>query len=89
MLPVGDRIEAVNRDPRLDKFTPGPAPLKDLLALGYEWACLCCGATVDEDLYDPEMDMALRPLFDDEMQLVFCSPECAIDYEREQHASFH
>ncbi|ATS92369.1 hypothetical protein DLP05_080 [Stenotrophomonas phage vB_SmaS_DLP_5] len=88
-FPDGGRVESVDRDARLDKYSPGPAPMWELLALAYEWVCLNCGALVNEDLFDAEEERELKPVFDDDMQLVFCCPECAIEYEREQRATFH
>ena len=83
-------VELVERAEDLDVFSPGPAPISQMVELlGYSFSCLHCDAVVDEDLFDYRDNRKLNPVYDDESQVVFCSPECVLKYDKAQRLKFH
>lgn len=72
------------RDPSLDKFAPGPIPIKKLIKKGWWFPCFGCGERIDEDgYYCKETNSWTEPIYiNDETVIygskgqIFCCQDC-------------
>lgn len=74
----------------LDKYGPGPAPMRRLIVEEkMSFHCPYCGTIIDELFYDYRRQQHLNPVFDDDHQHVYCSEDHLARAETAYQKSLH
>lgn len=85
-----EKVVDVERLKMLDQFAPGPIPMEHMLTdLGFQFHCGGCNEPVDERLFNFSTGRHMHPVYEDEMQMVFCDTDCVLVFHDEQRKRLH